>query len=410
MLGGPRAVPRELGRVDWPVVTEADRDAVLRVLDSGRLVANADGEEEVPALEREWAAQAGVPRCLAVASGTAALQLALSALGVGPGDEVLVPALSFAATALAALHQGAAPVFVDVRPDSFNLDPDLLEPAITERTRAVVAVHLHGLPADMDRILAVAARHGLPVVEDAAQAHGAVYRGRPVGSLGAAGCFSLNATKNLPTCGEGGLVTTASPDLARRMERRRLFGEELRAGEPRRYLSLEVGWNHKLSPVQAAFARSQLDRFAGYEARRQANVRAFLDRLAGLPGLVLPACPEDRSHVWHILRFRLDPCALGLDAPAAALRRALHRALRAEGVPVSRYQEAPLPVQAAFGGADPARFPVAAAALDGSLCLQRRQLNPDAGELLQRCADGFEKVWQHLDVVAGYARALGAGA
>jgi dTDP-4-amino-4,6-dideoxygalactose transaminase len=423
MLGGPRTVPREL-RVEWPIVTEADERAVLRALRSGRLVANAQGEEEVRGLEREWAAYLGVRHCAAVGSGTAALQLALAALGVGPGDEVIVPALTFSATALAVLQQQAAPVFVDVSPDTFDLDPGRLEEAITPRTRAIVAVHLHGLPADMDEILAVAARHGLTVVEDAAQAHGATYRGRPVGSIGAIAGFSLHPSKNLPACGEGGLVTTDHPRLHADVTMRREFGEVVAERHTRTYVSHLVGWNHKLSPVQAAFARSQLARFRAYGEQREANVRRLLGRLGELPGLRVPRCPPDRTHAWHILRFRIDPAALGLDdAHPGALRHALHRALRAEGVPVSRYQVLPLPGHPLFqeppgaargqrrGSHDgPApdyrleRFPVALAVLEDSLCLQRRHLNPFGGEALGLYAEGFAKVWENLEVVARVAR------
>jgi dTDP-4-amino-4,6-dideoxygalactose transaminase len=426
MLGGPRAVPRELGHVDWPIVTDDDRAAVLRALDSGRLISNAEGEQEVRALEAEWAERIGARHCAAVGSGTAALQLALAALGVGPGDEVLVPALSFVASALAALHQLAVPAFVDVDPVTFNLSPADLERRITPRTRAVIVVHLHGLPAEMDEIMAIAARHGLDVVEDAAQAHGAVYRGRQVGTIGRVNCFSLNVAKNLPTCGEGGLVTTDEEALHDAVVMGRQFGEMLRDGQERPYTSQVLGWNHKLNVIQAAFTRSQLTRFDEYATAREANVVRFLDRLAQLPGVRVPRCPSDRTHAWHILRMRFDPAAMGLDGVApGALRRALHRALRAEGVPMSRYQLVPLPGQPVFQERrgygqgypwavpglpepryDPADFPETAAVIEDSLTLQKRHVNPSTGPLLERYADGFEKVWAHRDVIANAARSL----
>jgi perosamine synthetase len=411
LFGGARAVPRGVGSVSWPVLLPEDEQAVFRVLSGGRLVSTADGEVEVPGLESEWAAYVGTAHCAAVASGTAALQLALAALGIGPGDEVVVPALSMNATALAVMHQGAVPVFADIEPDTFCLDPAALAAAVGPRTAAILPVHLHGLPADMAAIGRVADARGLPVVEDAAQSHGAVYRGRRTGDLGIAGCFSLHPSKNLPTCGEGGLITTSSAELDGAVRRLRVFGEDLMANRARDYVAQVRGWNHKISPIQAAMARTQLARLGEYGERREAGIRHLLDRLRELPGIRVPHVPADRSHVWHILRFRFIPEEMGLDGvPVSAVRRALHRILRAEGVPVSRYQQVPLPAQPAFAVPDTTageRFPVTCAVLDDSLCLQRRHLNPGSGPALRAYADGFVKVWEHLDVVGRIARSLG---
>ena len=408
-LGGSPAVPREERHVEWPVITEDDRRAVLEVLDGGKLVSNAEGETAVRGLEQAWAERIGVERCVGVSNGTVALQLALAALGVGPGDEVIVPALSFIASGLAPLHQLATPVFADVDPVTFTIDPDDVEARVTPRTAALLPVHLHGLPAEMDRILAIARKHGLAVVEDACQAHDASYDGRKVGGLAEVGAFSLQVTKNLPTCGEGGLVTTNDRDLADRLTMMRQFGEVIESGAERDYVSHLLGWNAKLIPIQAAFAASQLRRFDDYERRRQQNVTAFLDRLAELPGLHVPRPTAKATHSWHILRFRFQPDAAGLEGvPPAAFRKVLRRLLRAEGVPVSQYQVMPLPHQKVFqtmeAGAPEGPWPNAEAVIDGSLTLQKRHLNPDAGGFLQKCADGFAKVWEHLDVVASMAR------
>jgi len=427
MFGGERAVPRET-RVEWPLVSEDDRQAVLRALDAGALVSNAEGEAEVSGLEREFAERTGVAHCSGVANGTCAITLALSALGIGAGDEVLVPALTFVGTALGVVHAMATPVFVDVDPVSFNMDPASAASAITPRTRAIVVVHLHGLPAEMTALRELADRHGIALIEDAAQAHGATYRGSAAGSLGDLGCFSLNATKNLPTCGEGGLVTTDDPDLHQRVTMRRQFGETIDERRGRSYSSQVLGWNAKLNPVQAAFTRSQLRRLGDYDRRRAENVGRLLTRLEQLPGLTVPSCPSDRTHAFHILRFRLDPVAAGLeDTPPGAFRQALHRVLRAEGVPVSRYQLKALPEQEAFRNRDgyghgvpwtltdppasepdPASHAIATAIVEDSLTLQKRHLNPEAGPVLDLYADGFEKVWEHLDAVARLA-SQGAG-
>ena len=420
-LGGTPSVPRDLRSQPWPVVTEQDRAAVLHTIDGGRLVSDTDGATAVSDLESSWAQRCGVAHCIGVSNGTAALSLALAALGIGPGDEVIVPALSFIASGLAPLHQMAVPVFADIDPVTFCIDPAAVAAAITPRTAAILPVHLHGHPADMDALGALAERHGLAVLEDAAQAHGAQYHGRPVGSLGSAAAFSLQVTKNLPTCGEGGLITTDSDEVARRARMGRQFGEVIEAGKDRDYVSYQLGWNHKLNSVQAGFTLSQLDRFDEYESARQRNVARFLGRLADLPGLTVPTAAPETSHAWHILRFRFDPAAAGLDGVGAGgMRAALYRLLRAEGVPVSRYQLMPLPEQQVFreregfgkgypwaaSDAEPkGEYPVSTAVIEDSLTLQKRHLNPDAGDALDHYADGFAKVWRNLDTVAALGKA-----
>ncbi|MGP3983823.1 DegT/DnrJ/EryC1/StrS family aminotransferase [Streptomyces sp. KR80] len=425
MLGGCRAVPRELRIAAWPAVTEQDEEAVRRVLASGRFTSASSGEREIPALESDWARQVGTRHCVAVGNGTAAISLALGALGVEPGDEVIVPALSFIATAAAPLHLLAVPVFVDIDPRTFNMVPAAVEAAITPRTKAIVVVHLHGLPAEMDEIGAIAARHGIAVVEDAAQAHGAEYRGRQAGSMGAINTFSLNVSKNLATCGEGGLITTDDPELATRATMLRQFGELIPDRGERSYVSHMLGWNNKPGAVQAAFTRSQLERFPQEAKQRDENVRQLLARIAELPGFLPPQVPEDRTHAWHILRFRVDAAAFGLaDRLAGPLRAAVQRALRAEGVPAAPYQLMPLPAQRVFRerrglGGHPwalpgvperpyreADFPVTLRVIDDSFTIQKAHLHPGAGPLLDRYADAFAKVWEHRDTIAQYAASL----
>jgi perosamine synthetase len=431
-FGGTAAVPKDRRSVDWPLIEDEDRKAILDTLDGGRLVSNSDGTNPVAILEEQWARRFGFDHCVAVSTGTAALSLALAALGVGPGDEVIVPALSFIATGLAPLHQMAVPVFADVDPVTFNLAPHDVERRITPRTAAIIPVHLHGAPADMDRLMDIARRHGLAVVEDAAQAPGATHRGRPVGGIGDAGAFSLQVTKNIPTCGEGGLLVTGNAELAESVRRSRQFGEVIESGRDRDYVSYGLGWNHKMNAIQAAFTNAQLTRFDEYERQRQRNVADFLARLAVLPGLRVPTTLPDTTHVWHILRFRFDPAAFGLsdDVRPEALRATLRRLLRAEGVPMSQYQLMPLPDQKVFvdrigfgsgypwtvtgTSAEPIRprpaapspdHPVARAIIADSLTLQKRHLHPGSGELLGLYADAFEKVWANKDTVATLAAA-----
>ena len=215
----------------WPILTDADRAAVARVLDRG--VLSGAGAPEAKALEAEFAAVVGRRFCLATNSGTSALHIALAAAGVGPGDEVIVPALSFIATAQAVLHQGAIPLFADVEPDTYNIDTADAARRATSRTRAIVPVHLHGLPADMDAIGALARHHGLTVVEDAAQAHGATYKGRAAGTLGAMAAFSLNSTKNLPAGRAGSSSRTPRSSTAERRARGSMASSRRRSGTRR---------------------------------------------------------------------------------------------------------------------------------------------------------------------------------
>jgi len=426
MFGGSKTIakgdiPRSL--VEWPIVTDRERQAVMEVLNSGRFTSVGPGAREVELLEREWAAHIGAAHCAAVANGTAAIELALAALGIEPGAEILVPALSFIASATAATQRLLIPVFVDIDPVSFTIDPIAAKAAITERTQAILAVHLHGLPCDMAELRRLAEHNGLLLIEDAAQAHGAAYRGRSAGTLGDVAAFSLNPSKNLPTCGEGGLVSTDDETVHERVVLHRQFGEDLSG--PRTYVSHVLAGNEKLSTINAAFTRCQLARFPHWHTARDANVRAFLSRLAALPGLVVPSSPVDRTHAWHILRLRFDVAGMGHPAaPPGAMRVLMQRALRAEGVPLQQYQQLPLPAQPAlldrtgFGGYpwrlrearrpgyEPAEHPNTLAVIEDSVTVQRWHLNPAAMPVLERCAQAFEKVWEHRDMLADLARSL----
>ena len=426
MFGGKPAVPAEQRHVPWPVVTQAEQEAIARVLASGKFTVGAKDEQEVSGLEREWAEFVGTRYAVGVSNGTCALALALAALGVQPGDEVLVPALSYVATALAPLHQLAIPVFVDIDPQTFNIDPRQIEARITPRTRAIIPVHFHGLPADMDAICAIARKYNLLVIEDAAQAQGARYKGRMAGALGDMGAFSLNVEKNIPTCGEGGLLTMDDPQLYRRCRQLRQLGEDVDSPAQRTYVSYALGWNYKLSSVQAAFTRAQLRRYPQDQAQREQHITAFFKRLAKLPGIAIPVAPPDCTHVWHILRLRFDPEGAGLAGIGRGqFRQALRRALLAEGVPLAHYQVIPLPghpvfqARQGYGSGYPWALPGAApqqydirqypntlALIEDSLTLRRVHLNPDAGQVLELYADAFDKVWENLDQIAQIARSL----
>jgi perosamine synthetase len=275
-----------------PVIGDAEIDAAVRVLRSGNV---AQGPE-VAAFEAEFAALVAGRHCVAVNSGTSALLLALIGLRIGPGDEVIVPSFTFAATANAVRLAGATPVFADIDPDTFCLDPDATAAAIGPRTAAIMPVHLYGHPADMARIGGLAARYQLAVVEDAAQAHGARSYGIPAGAFGDAGCFSFYPTKNMHSL-EGGMVVTADAQLARRVRLLRNQGME------QRYANEIVGYNLRLTDVAAAIGREQLRQLPAWNERRRANA-AKLD--AGLPDTVrTPHVAPGVTHVYHQYTVRV---------------------------------------------------------------------------------------------------------
>lgn len=268
-----------------PMIGREERDAVDQVLASGMI---AQGPV-VDAFEREFASLVDGRECVAVGSGTSALHLGLLAAGIGPGDEVVVPSFSFAATANAVVLAGARPVFADIDPATFCLDVDSAAAAVSERTAAIMPVHLYGHPADMVGFEALAERHGLLLVEDAAQAHGALLGGRPVGSMGAVAAFSFYPTKNMTT-GEGGMIVVSDPEVARQARLLRNQGME------QRYRNEVVGFNARMTDIAAAIGRVQLGRLAGWNEQRRANAEVLDDRLVGVQ---IPTVAPDATHVYH---------------------------------------------------------------------------------------------------------------
>ena len=291
-----------------PLIGDEERAAVDRVLCSGMI---AQGPE-VAAFEREFgdALTAGVP-CVAVSSGTAALHLGLLAAGVGAGAEVIVPSFTFAATANAVALAGATPVFADIEPDYFCLDPVAVRAAITPRTRAILPVHLYGQPADLTALQELADEFGLQLFEDAAQAHGASLHGRPVGAFGEFAAFSLYPTKNM-TSGEGGMVATGSPEVTRKVRLLRNQGME------RRYENEVIGFNQRMTDVHAAIGRVQLAKLPDWTAKRQANA-AFLD--ANLAAGISPNVRPGATHVYHQYTIRVEG---DRDRMVAALKDEYH--------------------------------------------------------------------------------------
>jgi perosamine synthetase len=423
LLGGAPVVSRDAHR-RWPIVDDSDRRAVLGVLDRG--VLSGMYAPESAALEREFARFVGAKNAQLTHSGTSALEVALAAVGVGEGDEVIVPAYSFVATPLAVVRQGAIPIFVDVDPEHGNIDTGAIDAAVTGRTRAIMPVHVHGCPCDLDEVLAVASKHGLPVIEDAAQAHGATYKGQPVGALGAAGGFSFQSSKNL-SGGEGGMFVTNDPNLAEAARRVRSFGQDIVDADADRYdpsrpldghrasESTRIGAMNRGNEMMAAFVRAQLTRLPELTKRCQAHAEVLRQGLGGLPGISVPPVPDDRTSAHHKVRVHFDPEAAGLPVPPRALRDAMLRALAAEGLEVVLWQTEPLPAQSVFRGSgfgrgfpwtsgdlsgaranyDPARYPRTTRLLERSIVVfsQSCPLIAQESSLVDRYVEAFAKVW-----------------
>ncbi|MCW3099715.1 MAG: putative pyridoxal phosphate-dependent enzyme apparently involved in regulation of cell wall [Chthonomonadaceae bacterium] len=309
----------------WPVYDVTEERALLDVLHSGKWW-GVEGDQG-KRFEREFAAYQHAHYGLVCTNGTAALEIAFRALDIGCGDEVIVPPYTFIATASAALAVGATPVFVDILPDTLNIDPAQIEAAVTPRTRAILPVHIAGRPADMDAVLAIAARHRLAVIEDAAQAHGAEWRGTRIGALGDFGTFSFQASKNLNS-GEGGMILTNKEALADAAWSVINVG---RARGGHRYAHQVLGGNFRMTEFQSAVLRTQLRRLPEQTARRTANARYLCELLSEIPGISVPFDdPRITVHAYHLFTFRVD-----LDRLQGRTYPDFIKALRAEGIPCS---------------------------------------------------------------------------
>jgi dTDP-4-amino-4,6-dideoxygalactose transaminase len=312
--------------------------AMARVVDRNQFILGP----EVEAFEQEFAAYCEVTHAIGVNSGTSALHLALLALGIGPGDEVITVPFTFFATVAAIHYVGATPVLVDIDPATFNMDVSQIEARITPRTRAILVVHLYGRPADMDAIQQIAGRHGLPVIEDAAQAHGAEHHGRRVGGIGDIGCFSFYPTKNLGAPGEGGMVVTNNAEHAHKVRMLRDWGQE------QKYHPTLRGFNYRLQGLQAAVLRVKLQRLEAWTEARRANAARY-DELLHDCDLTLPTAAPGGRHVYHLYTIRSNN------------RDILQKHLAGIGIPTAVHYPLPLHLLPAYADVRYPRgsFPVA---------------------------------------------------
>ena len=309
-------------KAQYKPIKEDILQAVNRVLDTGQYILG----EEVAAFESEFAGYVGAEHGVAVNSGTSALHLALLAAGVGRGDEVITVPFTFVATVAAICYTGAHPVFVDIDPKSFTMDTTQLEAAITPRTKAILPVHLYGHSADMDPILAIARKHGLMVIEDAAQAHGAEYKGKRVGSLGTLGCFSFYPGKNLGACGEGGIVVTSNPKYAETVRMLRDWGQS------KKYHHVLRGYNYRMEGLQGAILRVKLRHLDAWTAGRRSRAVEY-ERCLKNAEVVRPVEMPYARHVYHIYAVRSTD------------RTELQRSLQAQGVQTGIHYPIPVHLQ-----------------------------------------------------------------
>lgn len=412
----------------YKVIGEEEKRAAVRVIESGVLSrflgawhADFFGGPEVQAFEREWASMTGARHGISVNSCTSGLYAAVGAAGAGPGDEIIVSPYTMAASATAPLIYGAIPVFADIDPESYCISAETIRPKITPRTRAIIVVHIFGQPADMDPIMALANEYGLIVIEDCAQAPFAAYRGRPVGSLGHMGVFSLNYHKHIHT-GEGGIVTTNDDRLAERVQLIRNHAEAVVEKKGVMDLVNMIGFNFRLGEIEAAIGREQLKKGAELIARRKKNVACLENRIRGLPGLSMPHAAGD--HVYYAHVFDYDAGITGVS------RERIVQALKAE-LPVTELREGDGPLvgmgyvkplylmpmfqnQIAYGKSGyPFTSPLYGGKVDyrKGLCpnverahfervITHEMMRPGMAETdLDDVAAAFHKVWQHIEAL-----------
>ena len=409
LFGGTPAIPPDTLHA-WPPITEVDEQYVLASLRGSN---HAFGPNCVE-FEKEFAAWNGNRYAITTNSGTAALHMAIAACGCSEGDEIIVTAYSWSSSATCILHHNCIPVFVDIDFDTINIDVDKIEAAITPKTKAIIVVHLHGLAVNMDKVMAIANRHNLKVIEDACQAHGAQFNGKKVGTLGHCGAFSFNQNKNLCS-GEGGMFVTDDEDLLQKARMLWSFGETRTPAETRDYHAYALGWMYRNNDLTAAFGRAQLTRLDMYLEWQATNAQALHEQLRGIPHLIRPTVPLGHTPSWYNYVLRFDLAGLGHVADASDARDKIVKALQAEGLPALVWQRFILPkmtvfqAKNAYGHGAPwssphaqpvdyslEQYPVAQAHSDSHVCLVYPLRYPNTMANMELIAEAIHKVMDNV--------------
>jgi dTDP-4-amino-4,6-dideoxygalactose transaminase len=410
--GGEPVIPAGTFK-PWPPINEVDIHYVLASLQG----TNHTFGPNCVAFEEEFAAWNGNRYAITTNSGTAALHMCIAACGCSEGDEVIVTAYSWSSSATCILHHNCIPVFVDIDFATMNMDVAKLEAAITAKTKAIIVVHLHGLAVDMERVMAIAQKHGLMVIEDACQAHGATFQGKKVGTLGHCAAFSFNQNKNLSS-GEGGMFVTDDEELMKRARMVWSFGETRSPVEQRDYHAYALGWMYRNNDLTAAFGRAQLTRLDAYLEWQRHNAHALTAALQGAPHLILPSTPPAHGPTWYnyVLRFDLDGLTGVSDQSVA--RHQIVQALKTEGLETAVWQTFILPKMTVFQAknaygygapwssphAQPVdysldQYPVAQQHCDTHTCLVYPLRYPNPSSTVELIATAIWKVMEQVEIV-----------
>ena len=410
ILGGEKTIPDDLIK-PWPSIGDIDREYVLASLEGNE---HAYGPNCI-AFEEEFANWNENKYAITTNSGTAALHMGIAACGCEVGDEVIVPAYSWSSSATCVLHHNAIPVFVDIDWETMNIDPARIESKISEKTRAILVVHLHGLAANMETIGSIARKYSLKVIEDACQAHGAEFQGKKVGGWGDCAVFSFNQNKCV-SAGEGGMFVTDSKELLKKAKMLWSFGEIKGPGEERDYHVHSLGWMYRNNDLSAAFGRAQLTHLDTFLATQRKNALVLRKELENLSGLMIPRVPEGCKHNWYNFVCRVDAGACGYQGDRRRFRDAVVKAIEAEGVRARAWQKFILPAmgvfqtRSAYGhgfpwswpGArkvsyDPADYPVAQKHCDTHFVISVPLRAPHGEEVATLVGGAIRKVFDNLN-------------
>lgn len=412
ILGGTPVIPAGTFQ-PWPLVNEVDEEYVLASLGGTN---HAFGPNCV-AFEKEFAAWNGNQYAITTNSGTAALHMCVAACGCSEGDEVIVTAYSWSSSATCILHHNCIPVFVDIDWETMNIDVDKIEAAITPKTKAIIVVHLHGLAVDMERVMAIARKHNLMVIEDACQSHGATFDGKKVGTFGHCAAFSFNQNKSLCS-GEGGMFVTNDEELLAKARMLWSFGETRTPMESRDYHAYALGWMYRNNDLTAAFGRAQLTRLDMYLEWQRNNVQLLDKQLEGVPYLIRPTAPARHGHSWYNYVLRFDCSQFTESENVSQFRDKIVRALRAEGVEAVVWQRFILPRMTVFQAKNayghgapwssphaqpvdysPEQYPVAQRHSDSHACLVQCLRYPNGPEVTELIAAAFWKVMTQVEAL-----------